>query len=103
MRSSPCRPGAVGRGGPRFEGSRADAAAGIFRDEYHCRGARMGVGRIPEPDTRERGRSLAERSSRAQEQYFSWRVIAARYADALGSLRRPSNGKVSAEATLVAR
>jgi len=48
-------------------------------------------------------RSLAERSSRAQEQYFSWRVIAARYADVLGSLRRRSNGKVSAEATRVAR
>jgi glycosyltransferase involved in cell wall biosynthesis len=47
--------------------------------------------------------SLAERSSRAQEQYFSWRVIAARYADALGSLSRRSSSKVSTEATLVAR
>jgi glycosyltransferase involved in cell wall biosynthesis len=47
--------------------------------------------------------SLAERSNRAQEQYFSWRVIAARYADVLGSFSSGSRSKVSAEAALVAR
>ena len=47
--------------------------------------------------------SLAERSRRAQEQYFSWRVIAARYADALGGPSGGSSSKASAVATLVAR
>jgi glycosyltransferase involved in cell wall biosynthesis len=47
--------------------------------------------------------SLAERSSRAQAQYFSWRVIAARYADVLGSFSRGSSSEVSAEAALAAR
>jgi glycosyltransferase involved in cell wall biosynthesis len=47
--------------------------------------------------------SLAERSRRAQEQYFSWRVIAARYAEALGSLNGGASSNVSAEASLVAR
>jgi glycosyltransferase involved in cell wall biosynthesis len=47
--------------------------------------------------------SLAERSRRAQEQYFSWRVVAARYADALGSLGGAPSSKVCAEAALVTR
>lgn len=47
--------------------------------------------------------SLAARSRRAQEQYFSWRVIAARYADALGGPSGGSSSKACAVATLVAR
>jgi glycosyltransferase involved in cell wall biosynthesis len=47
--------------------------------------------------------SLAERSRRAQEQYFSWRVIASRYVDALGSPRGGSSSKASAVDTLVER
>jgi glycosyltransferase involved in cell wall biosynthesis len=35
--------------------------------------------------------SLAERSRRAQDQYFSWKAIATRYAEALGS----ADGSVS--------
>ena len=47
--------------------------------------------------------SLAERSRWAHEQYFAWRVIVARYADALGSLSGGSSSKVSAKPTHVAR
>jgi len=47
--------------------------------------------------------SLAERSRRAQEQYFSWRAIAARYADALGGSGERTDGKVHAEHASAAR
>jgi glycosyltransferase involved in cell wall biosynthesis len=41
---------------------------------------------------------LAERSRRAQEKYFSWRAIAARYAEALGA----ADGKVATIPTQLA-
>jgi glycosyltransferase involved in cell wall biosynthesis len=47
--------------------------------------------------------SLAERSRRAHEQYFSWRVIAAQFADALRDPGGVSSSKVPPEATLVTR
>ncbi len=47
--------------------------------------------------------SLAERSCRAYTQYFSWRAIAARYADALGERAEESTGSVAAEHAAVAR
>ena len=47
--------------------------------------------------------SLAERSRRAQEKYFSWRAIAARYADALGESREATSAQVIAEHAVVAR
>ena len=47
--------------------------------------------------------SLAGRSRRAQEQYFSWRAIAARYADALGGSGEGTGGKVDAEHAAPAR
>jgi glycosyltransferase involved in cell wall biosynthesis len=47
--------------------------------------------------------SLAERSCRAQEQYFSWRAIAARYVDALGGRAERSVTGVVAERAAVAR
>jgi glycosyltransferase involved in cell wall biosynthesis len=47
--------------------------------------------------------SLAERSRRAQEQYFSWRAIAARYAEALGGSGEGAGGKVVAKHASAAR
>jgi glycosyltransferase involved in cell wall biosynthesis len=47
--------------------------------------------------------TLCERSRRAQEQYFSWRAIAARYVNALGGRMEGSNGSVVAEPAVSAR
>jgi glycosyltransferase involved in cell wall biosynthesis len=47
--------------------------------------------------------SLAERSRRAQEQHFSWRAIAARYADVLGKGARESAVGVAVEHVTAAR
>jgi glycosyltransferase involved in cell wall biosynthesis len=47
--------------------------------------------------------SLAERSRRAHDQYFSWRLIAAQFADALRGPGGVLSGKVPPEATLVTR
>jgi glycosyltransferase involved in cell wall biosynthesis len=47
--------------------------------------------------------SLAERSRRAQKQYFSWHAIAARYADALGGRGEGSSVSAAAAPPVVAR
>jgi len=47
--------------------------------------------------------SLAERSRRAQQQYFSWHAIAARYADALGGHTEGLTGSVGKEPPVGAR
>jgi glycosyltransferase involved in cell wall biosynthesis len=47
--------------------------------------------------------SLAERSRRAQEQHFSWRAIAARYADVLGKSAKESPVGVAVEHVTAAR
>lgn len=47
--------------------------------------------------------SLADRSRRAYAQYFSWRAIAARYADALGKTTKEFSGSVVPEHSAVAR
>ncbi len=47
--------------------------------------------------------SLAERSRRAQEQYFSWRAIAARYAETLRERDKGSAGTVATVSPLGAR
>jgi glycosyltransferase involved in cell wall biosynthesis len=46
--------------------------------------------------------SLADRSRRAYDQFFSWRAIAARYADTLGKSAEQSIGSTASKQTEVA-
>ena len=48
-------------------------------------------------------RTLCQRSRRAQEQYFSWNAIAARYANTLGKRTEGLSGRLVAEHGVVAR
>ncbi len=55
----------------------------VFADQKRQRG--LGEALLKVLSDQEYRASLAERSRRAQDKYFSWKAIAARYAEALGS------------------
>jgi glycosyltransferase involved in cell wall biosynthesis len=68
----------------------------VFADPKRQRG--IGEALLKVLSDAEYRRLLAERSRRAQEKYFSWKAIAARYAEALGA----ADGKVATIRTQVA-